>query len=512
MPLPRRFFLQSVLVAPSLLAARAFGGEAQTGKTVLFENFEDGWGDWTTSGTAFGARPATDTLFPGKITGFNGRGFVCTLSPRSGNAAFGKAVSREFVIEKPFITFKIGGGHFPSWEPAGQASLNLVVDGAVERSTTGDNTARLSPGAWDVSPLIGKKAHLEIVDATASNERGYLLVDDIAFADTTTAADATDAFVQEKMAAGDIPAVTLMVSRWGAPGLFRAYGMADREKGIKAAVDTPFRIASISKQFFAAAILLLAQDKKLTLDDPVSQYIKDAPASWSAITIRHLLSHTSGLVREGPLFRPAKMQPDIDIVRSGFPLSLVFAPGEKWQYSNLGYFTIAEIIRIVSGVPWGTFIKERIFRPANMTKTCLTSDPAPDRAVGYDFRSKDGTRVNERDVAALRPSGAFLSTPKDMAKWDALLYRDTLLNPESRRQWWTPTRLNNGSSAAYGLGWEVKVINRARRVEHSGGQPGFVSDFLRGLDDGLSVLVLTNSDKGNATAIAREIARLHSSA
>ncbi len=511
MPLPRRFFLQSVLVAPSLLAARAFAGEAQTGKTVVFENFENGWGDWTVNGTAFGARPATGALFPGRITGLNGRGFVCTLNPKTGNAAFGKAVSREFVIEKPFITFKIGGGHFPAWETSGQSGLTLVVDGVVERSTTGDNTARLSTGAWDVSPLIGKKARLEIVDATASSERGYLLVDEIAFADTTIATDATDAFVQEKMAAGQVPAVTVMVSRWGAPALFRAYGMADREKAIKATVDTPFRIASISKQFFAAAILLLAQEKKLTLDDPVSKYITDAPASWSGITIRHLLSHTSGLVREGPGFEYRKVQPDIDIVRSGFPLPLVFAPGEKWQYSNLGYFTIAEIIRIVSGGPWGAFSKARTFRPAGMTKTCLTSESAPDRTVGYDFRSKDGTRVNERDIIALRPSGAFLSTPKDMAKWDALLYRDTLLKPESRRQWWTPARLNDGSAASYGLGWEIRNFKGARRVEHSGGQPGFVSDFLRGLDDGLSVLVLTNSDKGDAPTIAREIARLYTS-
>ena len=172
----RRRFLRSALVLPSALAASAYAQETKNTPPVSFADFENGWDDWTVEGLAFDTRPATNALFPGKISGFGGRGFVCTLHPRRGNAATGKAVSRPFTIDKPFITFKIGGGNFP-----GQACLNLVVDGKIERTATGDGTANLSEKSWDVSALVGKKARLEIIDDTVSDQRGYVLVDDIAF-------------------------------------------------------------------------------------------------------------------------------------------------------------------------------------------------------------------------------------------------------------------------------------------------------------------------------------------
>ena len=172
----RRHFLRSALVLPSALAASAYAQDTKNTPPVSFADFENGWDDWTVEGLAFDTRPATNALFPGKISGFGGRGFVCTLHPRKGNAATGKAVSREFTIEKPFITFKIGGGNFP-----GAACLNLVIDGKIERTATGDGTATLSEKSWDVSALVGKKAHLEIIDDTVSDQRGYVLVDDINF-------------------------------------------------------------------------------------------------------------------------------------------------------------------------------------------------------------------------------------------------------------------------------------------------------------------------------------------
>ena len=125
--------------------------------------------------------PTTDTLYPGKITGFKGRGFACSLPVKQGNAATGKAISREFTIEKPFLTFRIGGGNHP-----GAACLNLVVDGKIERTETGDGSAQLVARSWDVSALVGKTARLEIVDDTQSDRRGYVMVDDIGFASIPT--------------------------------------------------------------------------------------------------------------------------------------------------------------------------------------------------------------------------------------------------------------------------------------------------------------------------------------
>ena len=145
--------------------------------TEVFADFESGTYDgWTLEGDAFGTAPATDALFPGQITGFAGRGFLCSLHPKKGNGATGKATSREFTIEKPVIRFKIGGGNHPN-----EACMNLVVDNQIVRTATGDDTPTLSDASWDVSALVGKKAHLEVVDSSTSAERGYILVDDIRF-------------------------------------------------------------------------------------------------------------------------------------------------------------------------------------------------------------------------------------------------------------------------------------------------------------------------------------------
>jgi hypothetical protein len=149
---------------------------------VVFADFETGVYDgWTLEGNCWTPAPATNETFGGRISGFQGRYFLCTLHPRLGTAATGKAVSKEFIIEKPFVNFLIGGGNYP-----GEACLNLVVDGKVVRTVTGDDTAQLRPESWDVSLLIGKKAHFEVVDATRVPERGYIMVDNLRCASRPT--------------------------------------------------------------------------------------------------------------------------------------------------------------------------------------------------------------------------------------------------------------------------------------------------------------------------------------
>jgi CubicO group peptidase (beta-lactamase class C family) len=324
------------------------------------------------------------------------------------------------------------------------------------------------------------------------------------------AAAATDKFIREQMKSLHIPAVSLAVLRHGTPVLTRAYGVADREKNVAVTPKTPFRIASVSKQFLASATLLLVQDGKLRLSDPLSKHIEGSPETWKDITIRHLLSHTAGLVREGPSFRWSKIQPDADVIRSAYGVPLVFAPGEKFQYSNLGYFVIGEIIRTVSGVSWGEFVRRRIFDRCGMTDTYLTSDDIANRAVGYAYSSKSGERVDDSKYRTLRPSGAFLSTADDMAKWDTALHGDTILTAESKKRLWTATPLNNGTTTPYGLGWFVTMQRGSvRRVSHGGDQVGFDAYFLRGLEDGISVIYLANSDKADPAGIAREVARLY---
>lgn len=320
-------------------------------------------------------------------------------------------------------------------------------------------------------------------------------------------ADATDDFVRAQMDTQHVPAVSVAVVQKGKVLLARGYGVANRAQNVAATAATPYKIASVSKQFFATAILVLAQDGKLSLNDPVFRYLEGTPETWKAITLRHLLSHTAGLVREAPAFAPFKPQPDADVVRSAYPVPLVFAPGEKWQYSNVGYFAIAEVIRVVSGKPWAEFIKNRVFIPAKMTETRTTAEATPNRAIGYSYADNDWQIAP--DYTALRPSGAFVSTVEDLARWDAALYTDAVLNAQSRRALWTPTSLNNGTTTPYGLGWQLQTVRGLRRAEHGGSLPGFRSHVLRGLGDGLSVMVLTNTGQSDPAVIASGVARLH---
>src|SRR5688500_167718 len=161
--------------------------------------------------------------------------------------------------------------------------------------------------------------------------------------------DAVDDYVTAEMQRQKIPGVALAVVRNGTVTKIAGYGLADREQNVRVAPNSVFKIGSVSKQFIAAGIMLLAQDGKLSVDDVVRKFLPDAPEAWSGITVRHLLSHTAGLTREGPAFAPFAPKPDIDVVRSGYASPLQTAPGEKYAYSNLGYFTLAEIITRVSG-------------------------------------------------------------------------------------------------------------------------------------------------------------------
>jgi CubicO group peptidase (beta-lactamase class C family) len=158
-------------------------------------------------------------------------------------------------------------------------------------------------------------------------------------------------YVKAEMKRQRIPGLSLAIVKEGKVILAEGYGLANVEMSVPARPETVFKICSVSKQFIATGIMLLAQEGKLGIDDPISRYLEGTPATWKAITIRHLLTHTSGLVREAPGFDPFKIQSDADVIKSAYPLPLRFAPGEKWEYCNISYFMLAEIIR-VAGRPW----------------------------------------------------------------------------------------------------------------------------------------------------------------
>jgi CubicO group peptidase (beta-lactamase class C family) len=321
-------------------------------------------------------------------------------------------------------------------------------------------------------------------------------------------ADRTDDYVNAEMQRQRIPGLSLVVLKEGKIVKVAGYGVADRKTNAPVTPDTVFKIGSVSKQFIATGIMLLAQDGKLRVDDPVSKYLPDTPETWSAITIRHLLTHTSGIKREAPAFDPFKVQSDIDVVRSAYPQPLDFAPGAKWQYCNTGYFALAEIVRVVSGKPWPEYLHDKVFEPAGMHSTFPTNTTRtlPHRASGY---SDNDRLLDSPNWAALRPSGAFLSTVLDLAKWDAKLYTDTPLKDATRREMWTPVALTGGTTHPYGFGWGLEPFQGHRRVRHGGSLPGFISEYARFVDDGLSVIVLMNLDDANVRAIVEGVAALY---
>jgi CubicO group peptidase (beta-lactamase class C family) len=250
------------------------------------------------------------------------------------------------------------------------------------------------------------------------------------------------------------------------------------------------------------------QDGLLSLDDPIGKHLADVPAAWRPITIRHLLTHTAGVVRDAPAFDPFNDQADAEVITSVYRLPLRFAPGEKWEYSNAGYSPIGQIVARVSGQPLIEYLAQRIFRPAGMSLTYPTNtkEPVPNRARGY---ADNDTPLREaREWRAFIPSGGFLSTVVDMAKWDVLL--DSVLTEASRAAMWTPVTLRDGTTYPYGLGWELESPVKGRRVvRHGGSVVGFRAEFARFIDDRMTIILLMNLHDVDWQAIVRGVAALN---
>ena len=321
-------------------------------------------------------------------------------------------------------------------------------------------------------------------------------------------ADPTDDFIREEMKRQNIPGLSIAIVKDGKIVKAAGYGLADRSRTIPATPETVYKIASVSKQFIATGIMLLVQEGRLGLDDRISSHLEGTPAAWKDITIRHLLTHTSGIVREAPGYDPSTLLSDAEVIRAAYPATLRFAPGEKWEYGNVSYFALAEIMRNVAGQPWTEYLNQKVFRPSGMDMTFPTNTKArvPNRAIGYADNDK---LLTADDWPALRPSGAFLSTVLDLAKWDAVLSTGRILSESSRRQMWTPVTLNDGTTSPYGFGWELQSPPGRTLVHHSGGMPGFRAMFARYMNERVTVIVLMNLDDVDQRSIVQGIAELY---
>jgi D-alanyl-D-alanine carboxypeptidase len=294
--------------------------------------------------------------------------------------------------------------------------------------------------------------------------------------------------------------------------LDKGYGQADLENALPATGASAFRIASVTKQFTAAAVLRLAEQHKLALDDDITKYV-DYPTQGRAVTIRHLLTHTSGLksYTDVPGFfdhtsNDLSPQQVLDPVR-GLPFD--FEPGTKWAYCNTGYHLLGLIIERVSGVPYAKYMQDEFFTPLELTHTRYdeTHDIIPGRARGYAVMN--GVPANAPYLSMTIPysAGGLLSSAGDLVRWQLALNAGKVLFADSRTQMTTPGTLADGSRTRYGMGLFMDDVDGHPNLMHEGGIPGFNSILVYFTNEKLSIAVLSNSPAVSAGRLAAEIAR-----
>jgi len=314
-----------------------------------------------------------------------------------------------------------------------------------------------------------------------------------------------DSFIATQMARREIPGVAIGIYSRGQILLAKGYGQANVELGVPVKPETIFQSGSVGKQFVSAAIMMLVEEGKISLEESITRYFPDAPAAWKPILVKNLLSHTSGLAEYGSRDRTGSNGPfylrldftEDELLTKIEGLPLEGAPGERWDYRNTNYVLLGILIHRVSGKPYYEFLSERIFRPLGMASTRVISerDIIPNRSAGYKI--DNGELKNQEWVSPTfntTADGALYFNIVDLAKWDDALYGTRLLKQSSLDRMWTPYLLSNGkpNRALYGFGWHIGNQNDHKRMDHTGGWQGFTTAIARYPDDNLTVVVLTN--------------------
>ena len=308
---------------------------------------------------------------------------------------------------------------------------------------------------------------------------------------------------------GDVPGASVLVLRDGEPVVRAGYGMSDMEAHTPATATTNYRLASVTKQFTAASILLLAEDGRLKLDDRVRKWLPSLPKAAEPITIRHLLTHTSGLIDYEDVI-PETFKPqlhDADVLRLLESQDRTyFKPGSSYRYSNSGYALLALIVERASGRTFATFLRERIFQPLGMSNTVAYEEgvsTVSNRAFGHTQEQGRWNRTDQSQTSAVLGDGGIYSSIDDLAKWDAALYDGRLLRPSSLQAAFTPATHTDDPEVEYGFGWRIT----GETLWHSGETVGFRNVIVRYPKRHLTVVVLTNRNEPEPYRLALEIAK-----
>ncbi|HVN31726.1 MAG TPA: serine hydrolase domain-containing protein [Thermoanaerobaculaceae bacterium] len=317
--------------------------------------------------------------------------------------------------------------------------------------------------------------------------------------------------VKVEMTRQRIPGVSLAIVRAGQIVYVQGFGLANVELNVAVKPETVFQSGSVGKQFTATAVMMLVEEGKIGLDDSIAKYLPESPEPWRPITVRRLLSHTGGMTDYPKDFDFRRDYTEDELLARAMQVPLAFAPGEKWSYSNLGYVTLGILIHRVTGQFYGDFLQERIFKPLGMSTARIISeaDIVPNRAAGY--RLVRGELKNQNWVSPTlntTADGALYLTTLDMAKWDAALCTDKLLEKTILTQMWTPVRLNNGSTYPYGFGWSLEQVDGHRLIAHGGSWQGFKAYIGRYVDDALTIVVFANLAQAQVERIAYRVGTL----
>jgi CubicO group peptidase (beta-lactamase class C family) len=328
---------------------------------------------------------------------------------------------------------------------------------------------------------------------------------------------AVDAYVKKEMDRQHIPGLSLLVVHHGKIIQAEGFGLANVELQVPVKPETIFQSGSVGKQFTATAVMMLVEEGKLSLDDPLTKFFPDVPATWKEVAVRNLLSHTAGFGDYPKDFDYRKDWTEGEELKLIESIPLAYPPGTKWKYSNFGYVTLGILIHHVTGEFYGDFLQQRIFRPLDMRTTRIISeaDIVPNRAAGY--RLVKGELKNQEWVAPLlntTADGSLYFSILDLAKWDAALYTDKLLKRSSLDLMWTPVELKNGqpNKGNYGFGWFIDQRNGHRCIHHDGSWQGFQTAIDRYVDDELTVVALSNLDSGKPGEITQHVAEMYLSA
>lgn len=313
----------------------------------------------------------------------------------------------------------------------------------------------------------------------------------------------------------DAPGASVIVLRGGHPVYERAFGSADLEAHAPATLRTDYRLASLTKAFTAMSIMLLVKDGKLHYDDRVVDVLPGFPAYARDIRIRHLLTHTSGIVDYEdfvPDSQTTQLNDDDVLKLVNRTDTLNFAPGSAYHYSNSAYVLLGLIVRQVSGMPFPKFLHDRIFAPLHMDSTVAYvkgASTVPQRAYGYTGDSSGHfTRTDQSSTSATLGDGGIYTSVADMAKWSDALDAATLVDASMMREAWSPTMLTTGKESGYGYGWFVATVNGEPQLRHHGESTGFTNAILKYPRRKLTIIVLTNRTGGDPWDIVDKIAAL----